>query len=167
MQNKANTMQNALNEIKQSIESAISSDGERGKHSLIRSQKPIQLIHNAIKQSFVKSGIKQDLINPVLKQTKNVVNQETEIFGLLKAKKQDLSIFPLNYEIKPEIIQEATYLFGKTRWPSLKTRRGSGKSASRRRSARTMTFESTPSASSKLPTKRATQEKWPPKQKPS
>ena len=46
------TIQESVNQIKQILEHAIITNGEAGKLSLIRSQKPIKLIHEAVKSSL-------------------------------------------------------------------------------------------------------------------
>lgn len=58
------TLQESINEIKRSLEGAIIENGEAGKLSLIRSQKPIKQIHEAVKSSLVWNGIAAAQIHP-------------------------------------------------------------------------------------------------------
>ena len=42
-------LQEAISEIKKSVETAIRNEGTEGKNNLIRSQKPIKLLHDVVK----------------------------------------------------------------------------------------------------------------------
>jgi hypothetical protein len=120
-------IQTALNQIKLDIENAITSNGERGKNALIRSQKPIKLIHDAVKTQLLKEGIHPSLINPELKRLQVSANsplihqsiepiliadKELPLAGYLKTKKQDISIVPNNIPVTQEILSFPTYLNG-------------------------------------------------------
>ena len=72
-------MQTALNQIKKDIENAIRKNGEKGKNSLIKTQKPINLIHNVIKTSFLNEGIHPSLMNPDWKRLNRVVNPSKRV----------------------------------------------------------------------------------------
>jgi len=121
-------MQNALKQVKVDIENAIVQNGERGKNALIRSQKPINLIHSVIKTEFLNAGVHPSLINPELKRLQRAANppkkaynraiilrdKELPLAGYLKTKDQDISIVPNNIFINPEVINFPTYLNGFT-----------------------------------------------------
>jgi hypothetical protein len=121
-------MQDALNQIKEDIEAAIINNGESGKNALIRTQKPIKLIHNVVKTTFLNAGVHPSLINPELSRLKKVSNpparvnnrpevlrdKELPLAGYLKTKNQDVSIVPNNIHINEEILNFPTYLNGFT-----------------------------------------------------
>jgi hypothetical protein len=119
-------MQLALNQIKSDIENAIKENGEDGKNALIRSQKPIKLIHNVLKTAFFNTGVHPSLINPELKRLQKIANppirvnnrsivlkdKELPLAGYLKTKNQDISIIPNNIHVNTEILAFPTYLNG-------------------------------------------------------
>lgn len=59
-----------LLEFKSLIEEAIVSNGNKGKESVIRSSMLINLIHDAVKHSFIEAGINADNILPHFDETK-------------------------------------------------------------------------------------------------
>jgi sulfopyruvate decarboxylase TPP-binding subunit len=67
-------MQDALNQIKAGIANAIITNGEAGKNALIRTQEPINLIHNVVKTAFLNAGVHPSLINPELWRLQRVAN---------------------------------------------------------------------------------------------
>ena len=103
------TLQESVNEIKRSLEAAIIENGEAGKLSLIRSQKPIKQIHEAVKTSLVANGIAVAQINPPPDQS----SPEATLSGFLKPKAQDITIFPPTIPRVQEII-DVGFLEGKT-----------------------------------------------------
>jgi hypothetical protein len=119
-------MQDALNQIKADIEAAIIANGESGKNALIRTQKPIKLIHNVVKTAFLNAGVHPSLINPELSRLRKVANpparvnnrpvvlrdKELPLAGYLKTKNQDVSIVPNNIHINEETLGFPTYLNG-------------------------------------------------------
>ncbi|MCD7937442.1 MAG: hypothetical protein LUG98_11320 [Tannerellaceae bacterium] len=121
-------LQDALNQIKRDIESAIIANGEAGKNALIRSQRPIKLIHDVVKTAFLNAGIHPTLINPELQRLQKVANpparrsnrsivlkdKELCLSGYLKNKNQDVSIIPNNILVSPETLTFPTYLKGFT-----------------------------------------------------
>jgi hypothetical protein len=121
-------MQDALNQIKADIENAIIMNGEAGKNALIRTQKPISLIHDVIKTEFLNAGVHASLINPELSRLQRIANpparvnnrpivlkdKELPLAGYLKTKKQDVSIIANNIHVNPEILNFPTYLNGFT-----------------------------------------------------
>lgn len=48
-------LQDALNSIKKSIEKAIRNNGTEGKNNLIRTQKPIKLLHDVVKSELIRN----------------------------------------------------------------------------------------------------------------
>lgn len=121
-------MQATLNQIKADIDAAIVANGESGKNALIRTQKPIKLIHNVVKTAFLNIGVHPSLINPELSRLRKVANpparinnkpvvlkdKELPLAGYLKTKNQDVSIVPNNIHIYEEVLGFPTYLNGFT-----------------------------------------------------
>lgn len=121
-------IQVALNQIKADIEHAIITNGESGKNALIRTQRPIKLIHDVIKTEFVNFGIHPSLVNPELKRLQRIVDpllrtnnrpvilkdKELSLAGYLKTKNQDISVVPNNIPVNTEILAYPTYLNGFT-----------------------------------------------------
>jgi len=119
-------IQAALNQIKADIENAIVTNGEAGKNALIRTQKPIKLIHDVIKTAFLNMGVHPSLINPELIRLQRIANplarannravvlrdKELALAGYLKTKNQDVSIVPRNILVNPETLTFPTYLNG-------------------------------------------------------
>lgn len=86
--------------IKKMYEDAIVNGGRDGVHSLIRSKKLIDCIHEFIKHELVKQGVDTSKIIPPLGKTK----PELTMAGFLKRKSQDISI--LGKPPKTEMIEE-------------------------------------------------------------
>ncbi|MDR3283238.1 MAG: hypothetical protein LBS92_06525 [Candidatus Methanoplasma sp.] len=91
---------NKLIEMKNLLENAIIEDGKRGKESLIRSSKLINLLHEAVKEDLVSNGVDRRLIIPPVGQS----SPEMKIAGFLKSKKQDICIVPKNVTRTPRNI---------------------------------------------------------------
>lgn len=102
------TIQEAVNQIKQKLEKAILDNGEAGKLSLIRSQKPIKLIHEAVKSELAANQINLSKIRPPL----DVSEGEITLSGFLKRKSQDVVVFPNGVEPIEEKI-DSGFLEGK------------------------------------------------------
>lgn len=94
------SIQEAVNSIKRVMEESIIELGEDGKTSLIRSQKPIKMIHEAVKTSFIQNGVRADLIMPSLGNSAG----ELKLAGFLKQKNQDICILPNNVVATPEVL---------------------------------------------------------------
>lgn len=92
------TLQVCLNNIKTTVEDAITKNGTVGKTSVIRSQSIINMLHEVVKTSLIQNGVNANLIHPPLGQS----NGEKILAGFLKFKKQDICVFPNN---KPQIIE--------------------------------------------------------------
>lgn len=91
----------AVTMIKKDLEGAIHnggctnkgervSNGNEAKNNLIRSQGPINHIHQAVKSSFIEHGVNPDLILPPLGNTA----EELCVYGFVKKKNQDVCIVP-------------------------------------------------------------------------
>lgn len=107
------TIQESVNQIKQILEHAIITNGEAGKLSLIRSQKPIKLIHEAVKSSLGNNQIPSGQIFPSL----GVSEGEITLSGFLKRKSQDIvvlpyTITPLQETIEPGFLEGKIDIYG-------------------------------------------------------
>jgi len=102
------TLQNALNEIKKSIEAAIKKSGTEGKNNLIRSQKPIKLLHEVVKAELIRKKINPDLLKPPFKKS----NGELSLAGFFKKKNQDICLVPNNKKPKKEKLNFKGILYG-------------------------------------------------------
>lgn len=69
---------------------ASKSDGLKAKTSIIRSSKPINLIHEAVKHELTLQGVKASHLHP----PKGKSSPELKIAGFLKQKKQDVCVTP-------------------------------------------------------------------------
>ena len=95
-------LQESLSEIKQLLENSILENGTVGKRNLIRTSRPINIIHDLIKREFINLGISSDRIYPQLNQTTG----EIAITGFLKKKNQDIVVLPKNIDPENEFISE-------------------------------------------------------------
>lgn len=102
------TIQESVNQIKLILEQAIIENGEAGKLSLIRSQKPIKLIHEAVKSELAINQITLSKIHPPL----GISEGEITLSGFLKRKSQDIVVFPNEIEPFAEKI-DSGFLEGK------------------------------------------------------
>ena len=101
------TLQEAVNQIKRLIESAIRKggvdkdgnviDGCEAKNNIIRTQIPICLLHDAVKSAFIEQGVNSAYICPPLGQHQG----ELKVYGFIKAKDQDVCIIPNNVRGHP------------------------------------------------------------------
>lgn len=90
--------------IKRMYEEAIVNGGRDGVHSLIRSKKLIDCIHEFIKHELVRQGISPAKIIPPLGKSK----PELTMAGFLKRKSQDISV--LSEPPKEEIIEDGVLI---------------------------------------------------------
>lgn len=113
------SIEDAVKSIKDQVENAIRYGWEKkdgsiitngcdAKNALIRTQIPINFLHDAVKSSFINSGVNPEYINPRLKQHKG----EVTIYGQLKTKDQDICIFPNNVSVHNEQLLSPGLLFG-------------------------------------------------------
>ncbi len=119
------SIQDAVNQIKLDYEQAIAA-GTTAK--MIRTGKLIKLIHQAVKHDFININIHPSLVNPSPRYLQRVVNpkakrynkarklgdQELQLAGFLKTKKQDIAIIPDNIHIRPEKLNLSSMLHGVT-----------------------------------------------------
>lgn len=102
------TLQNAVTEIKESIETAIKSSGTEGKNNLIRSQKPIKLLHEVVKAELIRNKVNPNLLNPPLNQS----NGEISLAGFFKKKNQDICVVPNDIIAQMETLNFQGILYG-------------------------------------------------------
>lgn len=93
-------IQSSVNQLKELIEDSIIEGGDEGKNNLIRSQIPINLLHNAAKASFIQNGVNPNCINPAY----GTSDGELKLAGFFKKKDQDVCILPNNVSAKEEIL---------------------------------------------------------------
>jgi len=106
MSNEDKLLTEALVKIKKDYEKAIISGGTDETHSLIRSKKLIEHLHEYIKERLIANGVHKLRIYPPIGKS----SPELKMSGFLKEKDQDISVLP---ELpKEEIIKEGV-LIGK------------------------------------------------------
>lgn len=108
------TIQQAVENFKKLIETSILEGGIKAKEAMIRSSRPINNIHEAVKSDLIKKGISADRIHPPLGETK----PELKLAGFIKQKHQDVCVSPKGYIPEEEtmsegILREATDYYGK------------------------------------------------------
>jgi hypothetical protein len=103
------SLQEAVNRIKSSIETAIVSGGTTAKNNLIRSQQPIKLLHEVVKAELIRQGVNEQFINPPLGESAG----ELKLAGFFKHKDQDICVVPNNVERTPETLTTEGILYGK------------------------------------------------------
>ena len=103
------TINDAIASIKEMIEYSILSGGETAKSNLIRSQQPINLLHNVTKSSFINLGVKSEYIYPPYGSH----NGELKLAGFFKFKDQDVCLRSSNLQSKSEILSFDGILKGK------------------------------------------------------
>ncbi len=64
------TIQQAVENFKSLINTSIISGGVAGKQAMIRSSKPINNIHEAVKSELIRNGIEKNRIHPPLGESK-------------------------------------------------------------------------------------------------
>ena len=102
------TLQTAVIEIKKFIVTAINKAVTEGKNNLIRSQKPIKLLHEVAKAELIRNGVNPECLNPPLGQS----HCELSLFGFLKKKDQDICVVPNNAKSKTETLNFAGMIYG-------------------------------------------------------
>lgn len=108
------TIQEAVDSFKRLIEDSIRKGGINAKEAMIRSSKPINYIHEAVKSDLIRSGIAPQRIYPPLGNTK----PELRLAGFIKQKHQDVCVAPNGYNPEEEtltegILREATDYYGR------------------------------------------------------
>lgn len=94
------TIDNAVTQFKQLIESAIVQGGTEAKNNLIRSSVPINLIHEAVKTSLISNHVRPECIRPLRNQSTG----ELPLYGFLKKKAQDIAVVPTDILPTPETV---------------------------------------------------------------
>lgn len=105
---KTLSLDKALLRIKKSIEDAILENGTEGKNNLIRSQKPIKLLHEVIKFELINNNIDQDRIRPLKENSAG----ELDLAGFFKKKSQDVCVIPENINMESETLDFEGILYG-------------------------------------------------------
>jgi len=108
------TIQQAVDGFKELIETSIIEGGVKAKQAMIRSSRPINFIHEAVKADLIRKGISSDRIHPPLEATK----PELKLAGFIKQKHQDVCVSPEGFAPESEImtegiLREATDFYGK------------------------------------------------------
>lgn len=108
------TIQQAVDGFKELIETSIIEGGIKAKEAIIRSSRPINFIHEAVKADLIRKGISPDRIHPPLGESK----PELKLAGFIKQKHQDVCVSPEGYIPESEtmtegILREATDYYGK------------------------------------------------------
>lgn len=93
-------IEDKLKEFKKLIEDAIVKGGADEKNKVIKSSKPINLIHDAVKYELIKQGVDPDLISPKLGESA----KEIKIAGHVKQKKQDVCVEPRSLKKEKKVI---------------------------------------------------------------
>lgn len=108
------TIEHAVEGFKYLIESSILEGGIKAKEAMIRSSRPINNIHEAVKSELIRKGIPHRRIYPKLGETK----PELKLAGFIKQKNQDVCVIPEDQlpvsEVMTEgILREETDYYGK------------------------------------------------------
>lgn len=96
------TIQQAVDGFKELIETSINEGGIKAKEAMIRSSRPINFIHEAVKADLIRKGISPDRIHPPLDASK----PELKLAGFIKQKHQDVCVSPGGYVPESEIMTE-------------------------------------------------------------
>ena len=102
------SLQVAVNEIKKSIEKAIKASGTTGKNNLIRSQKPIKLLHEVVKSELIRNNVDENLLSPKLSESRG----ELGLAGFFKKKNQDVSVISNSLQKTEELLNFQGILYG-------------------------------------------------------
>jgi len=102
------TLQKAINEVKKLIENAIKESGTEGKNNLIRSQKPIKLLHEVVKAELIRNQVNPECLKPPLDQSQG----ELSLAGFFKKKDQDICVVPNGLKAKVEKLNFQGILYG-------------------------------------------------------
>lgn len=96
------TIEEAILNFRELIHSSIKDGGAEGKRAMIRSSKPINNIHEAIKAELIRNGINEELIHPPVGNTK----PELKLAGFIKQKYQDICAVPGDISLEEEELKE-------------------------------------------------------------
>jgi len=84
------TLIEAVTSYREQLKDAIEERGTEGKTAAIRSGKPIQAIHEAVKTALVEAGVDSRFITPNIGSSKG----ELTLTGFIKKKRQDVCVQP-------------------------------------------------------------------------
>ena len=84
------SIQKAVNNFKALIEGSILQGGIEAKEAMIRSSRPINNIHEAVKSALINAGVATHRIFPPL----GASSPEMRLAGFLKHKHQDVCVAP-------------------------------------------------------------------------
>ena len=96
------SIQKAVDNFKVLIEGSILQGGIEAKEAMIRSSKPINCIHEAVKSALINAGVQRQRIFPPL----GASSPEMKLAGFLKHKHQDVCVTPDGHKPENEIMQE-------------------------------------------------------------
>lgn len=96
------TIEEAIINFKNLIHDSIENGGAEGKQAMIRSSKPINYIHEAIKSELVRNRVDKELIHPPIGQSK----PELKLAGFIKQKYQDVCVVPEGITPKEEVLKD-------------------------------------------------------------
>ena len=113
------SIQEAVDNFKKLIEDSIREGGIYAKEAMIRSSKPINQIHEAVKSSLISAGIERIRIFPPL----GASSPELKLAGFIKQKYQDVCIAPKGFVPKTEILQDGLLLEEKDHYGKAYTER--------------------------------------------
>lgn len=107
------TIQQAVDEFKDLLETSIVEGGIKAKEAIIRSSRPINFIHEAVKSDLISNGISPDRIHPPLGESK----PELKLAEFIKKKSQDVCVTPVeqspkNEELSRGILKETSDYYG-------------------------------------------------------
>lgn len=94
------SIQEAVNNFKDLIESSIIEGGNEAKTAMIRSSRPILNIHEAVKSQLVENGVNEKLIYPSLGKRQ----PELKLAGSLKQKDQDVCVVSNSLNPQKEVL---------------------------------------------------------------
>lgn len=95
-------IEQAVENFKALLEQAVLEGGVKAKQAMIRSSKPINNIHEAVKADLIRYGVEPNRIHPPL----GVSKPELKLAGFIKQKHQDVCVSPAGYIPKGEILSE-------------------------------------------------------------
>ena len=113
------SIQEAVDNFKKLIEDSIRVGGIFAKEAMIRSSKPINQIHEAVKSSLINTGIERFRIYPPL----GASSPEMMLAGFIKQKYQDVCVAPKGYIPTTEILLDGLLLEERDHYGKLYTER--------------------------------------------
>jgi hypothetical protein len=96
------SIQEAVDNFKLLIESSVKEGGIAAKEAMIRSSKPINNIHEAVKADLIRNGCLPIRVHPAL----GTSSTELKLAGFIKQKHQDVCVTPGTYLPQKELLTE-------------------------------------------------------------